>query len=265
MDYSDFPTEEKKPPVKLIAIIGGSVVVLIVIVFVVLRLVSGDPPYQGGSGGLGEPTETTTQPSCENADDKAGCEANLAKQLSQQNKDITLCEDLQETDRDDCIWGVADQMLDDSLCKKMVNEDWVIRCQDGVIRKTAIDKKKESICDKIQSEDTKALCIEDVLGQLTSANCKQRGADPAVCNMLLVVDKANSLQDRRLCDSLPAEYVSACREKVVSDDPDFDGISTEIEVSLFGSDPYLADTDGDGYSDLDEINAGYSPTGPGPL
>jgi len=46
-------------------------------------------------------------------------------------------------------------------------------------------------------------------------------------------------------------------------DSDKDGIPDRIE-KVIGTDPYKADTDGDGYSDLQEIKSGYSPLIAGP-
>lgn len=45
-------------------------------------------------------------------------------------------------------------------------------------------------------------------------------------------------------------------------DADGDGLSNGDERRLHGTNPYSVDTDGDGYSDAEEIAAGYSPTQP---
>jgi hypothetical protein len=45
-------------------------------------------------------------------------------------------------------------------------------------------------------------------------------------------------------------------------DPDKDGLPTDLEVS-FGTDPQRKDTDGDGFSDGDELQNGYNPLGTG--
>lgn len=48
-------------------------------------------------------------------------------------------------------------------------------------------------------------------------------------------------------------------------DSDDDGLSDRLEIDFYGTDPENADTDGDGYSDGDEVAAGYNPNGPGEL
>ncbi|MEK7557757.1 MAG: L,D-transpeptidase family protein [Patescibacteria group bacterium] len=45
-------------------------------------------------------------------------------------------------------------------------------------------------------------------------------------------------------------------------DTDNDGLSDEIEVNLYKTDPQKVDTDGDGYNDGDEVKNNYSPLNP---
>lgn len=48
-------------------------------------------------------------------------------------------------------------------------------------------------------------------------------------------------------------------------DSDNDGLFDREEVKVYKTDPLKPDTDGDGYSDGDEVKAGYDPKGPGKL
>ena len=47
-------------------------------------------------------------------------------------------------------------------------------------------------------------------------------------------------------------------------DSDQDGLTT-AEERFYGTDPNVSDTDGDGFSDGEEVRAGYDPLGPGKL
>lgn len=42
-------------------------------------------------------------------------------------------------------------------------------------------------------------------------------------------------------------------------DTDKDGVPDKDELEIYGTDPRLSNTDGDGYSDWEELNSGYSP------
>lgn len=48
-------------------------------------------------------------------------------------------------------------------------------------------------------------------------------------------------------------------------DSDFDGLSDYEEVRVYGTNPLNPDTDGDGYTDGDEVKNGYNPNGEGIL
>jgi hypothetical protein len=58
--------------------------------------------------------------------------------------------------------------------------------------------------------------------------------------------------------------ISVEAEKASVADDDSDGLPNVLET-IFGTDPKKVDTDGDGFSDKDEIKAGSDPTGPGKL
>ncbi|MDD5071485.1 MAG: L,D-transpeptidase family protein [Patescibacteria group bacterium] len=48
-------------------------------------------------------------------------------------------------------------------------------------------------------------------------------------------------------------------------DSDNDGVPDRDEIEIYKTDPFNPDTDGDGYSDWEELNAGYSPHNPEPV
>ena len=50
-----------------------------------------------------------------------------------------------------------------------------------------------------------------------------------------------------------------------SEDSDKDGLSDYDEVTIYKSSRYKKDTDGDGYTDKEEVDSGFNPSGPGKL
>lgn len=59
--------------------------------------------------------------------------------------------------------------------------------------------------------------------------------------------------------AMQSEQISYCT------DSDEDGLSNQDEIRVFRTNPFLADTDGDGFMDGDEVKNGYSPNGPSTL
>lgn len=69
-------------------------------------------------------------------------------------------------------------------------------------------------------------------------------------------------QDR---DGLPDDRELSLGLSTTLADTDGDGLTDADEVDRWHTDPLSADTDGDGYSDLTEIANGYNPLGEGTL
>ncbi len=77
-------------------------------------------------------------------------------------------------------------------------------------------------------------------------------------------DTKAGLKDRDkdgVSDETEADYGTSDRD----DDSDNDGLSDYEEIEYWFSDPIRADSDGDGYRDMQEILNGYSPIGSAPL
>lgn len=56
-----------------------------------------------------------------------------------------------------------------------------------------------------------------------------------------------------------AFFIIGTKVQAVEIDSDNDGLSDEAEINIYYTNPSLADTDGDGFNDGDEIEHGYSP------
>ena len=57
-----------------------------------------------------------------------------------------------------------------------------------------------------------------------------------------------------------ADYVIAASFSQDTEDDDNDGLNNYYELAVLGSNPLSGDTDGDGFSDLDENTTGLDPT-----
>jgi hypothetical protein len=268
MDLNDYPTSPttREIPWKWVALIGGGVVILIVIIAVLFRVVGRDEPINHRTIQQADRvTEAEVMiDSCENADDPERCLERAQKNAAVLTGDLGYCQDSEGEAYDDCVWKVAREKLDVELCTQLQNTEFVSKCQDSIYRKLAYTSDDIAYCALLSNETLVQGCIRSIEGAVTYADCNVDVHGGDYCEYLRITEQAVQAQDRSICDSLGEEFVVDCREAVLIDDPDFDGVETVIELK-YGSDPYLVDTDGDGFTDKEEIDAGYNPAGEGRL
>ena len=243
-------------------IIGGGVVVAGLILFVVIRLIGRQTAVDLSS--LVAQRVANIESTCQNSTDPELCKKSQLEQQAVIQQDVELCEQLQGEDKDGCIWEVASSTQNALLCASLANESYQTLCADGIAYALAIDSEDPTMCDKLQDESKRAGCWKG-LRPITSENCASLNQDPSYCAFLTQVELAQQKQDARLCDQFSGDQLSECVEYVSVDDPDFDGLSTDEEELIYHTDPDNADTDGDGYLDGAEVQAGYHPNGPGIL
>lgn len=263
MDLNDYPTTRSilwKPAVA----IAGAVVVLLVLVGVVLRLVFGG----GEEVDILPEQELQRQADAaiESCEGQEACEVQARKDAAQVTGQSSYCEAIEDTvARDDCFWGLARESLDISYCDGVSDAQDQLRCQDSVYLQQAYEQDDVTICQQLSREISAQGCIEAIEGPpTTSAEC-----DPVVhgtdrCTFLEVTEQAVAIGDRSLCDVLDGEYLFTCQTRVTPDDPDLDNLS-DLDEERYGTDPFDPDTDGDGYTDGEEVAAGYDPNGSGKL
>lgn len=267
MDYGDYPSQSTRHiPWKLISMIAGGVVVGVVIIVVVIMFTQ-----KSGVGNvslksvLGNKTKTSdvsisaSKINCDFAGDKEMCGELVLKESATAAKDVSLCQKLSPSQKEDCTWAVANAKQDEGLCDQLVNEKSKVDCASNILFTKATSTSNAKLCDKIKDTTTKEGCEITILGPVTSANCSARGKDSAYCEMLTLSERAAKAKDADLCDSLKGDLIKACKALVPVDDPDSDGLSSDSERNLYRTDPRKADTDGDGYSDSAEIASGHDP------
>ena len=262
MDFQDYPVQPKTFSWKPALIVGTGVVVAVVIIAGVFFFVRSHPKLlnQIGSAVTAHKTaEDVALDDCKSTPNQQGCKDYVTQTFAASKKDASSCLSLSGSAKDNCIWGVAAAAKDDSLCKQLSKSDQAQMCADRILQQKAVDASDETMCDKLYRDVDKQNCHNALLATVTTENCAARKQDPTYCEFLRVADTAIKAQDRDLCNPLKNQYVSACRARVVFDDPDHDGLSSWDEIHIYHTDPRNPDTDGDGFPDGVEVKSGHNP------
>lgn len=263
MPFGDYPTANARTiPYKWIGIIGGGIVLAVVIVGVVIRLISSSSDTMINTT---EESLDSLLANCETEAQPASCRQALVTRVSQTVEGAAVCGKLKGKEADTCYWSFAVDHHQPELCASVQDETNATRCLDSAQFELAKETSDVLQCDKIKDERKLQACKKWFEPALTSQNCASLGYDGPFCQSVAVLEKAHQAQDPDVCKELGEEQrILACREQVVVDDPDFDGLAT-MDESLYASDPRNPDSDKDGYKDGDEVASGFSPTGPGKL
>jgi hypothetical protein len=154
--------------------------------------------------------------------------------------EIKACESLSGNPYTKCVTLISRDEKDPELCKVLSGDDRTA-CEDGSYILKAREDGNGELCEKIKDETTKASC-ESSFASSTSANVEAAvaGGNPAACETLVGADREN------------------CQDIFSSIDEDKDGLSLGEEYFYKTSDE-KADTDGDGYTDGEEIASGHDP------
>lgn len=256
MEFGDYPTEQKTIPWKLIGMITGGVVIATVIIGGVLFATRKQAPLQVPSGSTvfgGQATQSEVD--C--VADPQQCPAAQTKASARASQDPSVCDTLQEGEKDDCYWGVARVMEDVSVCAMIKETIYASQCVVEQIAAKAIRTADPTVCDTIaSSEQQKIQCQAVATAFQSEGMCKNEAGE---CVAMRVMQMADTLEDRAICTLLPAATIATCNANVRVDDPDHDGIETDIEIIVYGTNPRNPDTDQDGYGDKEEIESGHDP------
>ncbi len=266
MDFNDYSSPEHPLAWKPIAIIVGGIILVFFLVIGAIWF------WRGRDVRLAQQAQTQSQlenerkivqQGCADGEDPVVCAQRKQSALSTGN--TKLCDGLKGESHNGCLWQLAEQTHNATVCDQLGNPSSKQTCSESVWLSIALASKSPADCDKIKNTTKATACREVIAGPVTAENCATRGGDLKQCEVFTVAEEANKKQDMRVCDTLAGDRVNSCKELVRVDDPDFDGLSSIQETGTYGSNPYKADTDGDGYTDGQEVKAGFNPNGPGKL
>ena len=136
---------------------------------------------------------------------------------------------------------------------------WVLKKIDATLNKGAGEQKQE---ESLKEEAVPVIKEETEPETPTPAPETEESSSPAESMFFppSVTEPTDSDQD-----GLTDEEEGALGTDINNTDTDSDGLFDREEVKVYKTNPLVPDTDGDGYSDGDEVRDGYNPVGPGKL
>lgn len=243
-------------PWKTVAIVGGAALLAVGLIVGAVLFVRGrqsanvDREYLARTAAQLEQTVA----GCASQTDPDACRERAVQNAVGTTGQASLCDQLDGAARDECVWSVAHDQDDASLCAAISDATKAIACEDAILLKQALASLDAGSCEGISDADKKASCLEAVAGPLTQRNCHERESEEYCAQFDLLVQAKNA-RNPDLCAAISdADLASMCVDAVFPGDRDDDGLDGE-EEALHGSSDTSADTDGDGLSDADEVNA----------
>ena len=195
---------------------------------------------------------------CADAENVENCEADARADAARATGEASVCADLEEAERVNCVSLIANDKADPSLCA-MLSGDSETACRDGATLIAAKNANAYGMCATIESSTLREGCQGQLLKYVIADNaCETYGIDAATCNFPGLLNEVIMNADPSGCQQFSGEQRASCEDVFGSIDQDNDGLVLMTEATLGTSDTN-ADTDGDGYTDSDEVASGYDP------
>lgn len=195
---------------------------------------------------------------CADDDDPAACEARARSDAARTTGETSVCRGLEDAEMANCVSLIANDNADPSLCA-LLSGDAETACIDGATLIAAKKAKDYGMCAGITDAVLKAGCQNQLVDEVIARGaCEQFGIDADTCGYPALLEETVASGDSDGCLQFSGDQKSGCYDVFSSLDQDSDGLTLLTESTLGTSDT-AADTDGDGYTDAEEVASGYDP------
>lgn len=280
--------QEKRFSWSYTGIIFAGVLIVFLIVFILVKIKTNNESAQEEiqMQRIQEELQKTLS-LCDQTDNPQGCRKQEVEETASRVGVSAICESLQEEAFVNCVVRVAVEQKKSSACEVLLQEEDRISCQDTVFWARALQTYEIKACESLSSAQEKCKELVSQYIARTQGCGEQTGVDPSVCQKQAAYNTAvmsrnssaclqlETLEQQESCldtqntispedqdlDRPDIQQETATGTSDSSSDTDKDGLSDFEESFVYQTDPLNPDTDGDGYTDGQEVESGYSPLG----
>lgn len=195
---------------------------------------------------------------CATAENPEACKADARTDAARNGEGSRACAGLERDALRNCVALAAYASLDEDECAALSGDEKQ-SCVDQVRLRRALANDDYAACAAISDDDVRTACEQKLLFLVVADGaCAQYGVDVTVCDAETRQRAIIDAGDYDACATLSSAAADECREIFASTDRDADGLNRREESMLGTSDDH-ADTDGDGYTDKQEVESGHDP------
>ncbi len=195
---------------------------------------------------------------CESDEDPAACEARARSEAARTTGQVTVCDGLEDAEFQNCVVLIALDKADPEVCNQLSGSA-ESTCTDDANLVAAQRAQDYGKCSSILDSAKKTICQAQMLSIVIAAGeCQKYGIDDATCDYPAELEAVIATGNPTGCTKFSSEKKTECEDMFSSLDRDGDGMSRLAEYKIGTSDD-AADTDGDGYTDSEEVESGHDP------
>ena len=201
---------------------------------------------------------TNAVASCATEKDPKACKDRARSDAARTTGQTAVCDGLVDIALSNCVTLIAMDSADPEACS-VLSGDEESTCRDAATLRAAKATKDYALCGSIVAKAGKASCRAQLVGVVIAAGeCAKYAIDSAICEYPAKLDAVILRGNPAGCAQFSGEQRAGCEDMFSSLDQDADGLSLLEEYKLGTSDTN-ADTDGDGYTDSQEVASGHDP------
>ncbi len=196
--------------------------------------------------------------SCAAESDPKACEERARSEAARTTSQPSVCSGLSDKKLTNCVTLIAMDTGKKEACASLSGSDQ-LSCENEAVFAAATRAKDYGLCSSIINDAIRATCQTQLVSVVIAAGeCTKYAIEDATCAFPAKLDAVVAGGNPAGCAQFTGTQREGCEDMFSSLDQDGDGLSLLEEYKLGTSDTN-ADTDGDGYTDSEEIASGHDP------